>query len=61
VRNAAHPPSLLRTGPHRRALEQDLGVPIVQPIAARIWEIQWRLHVRQPVKGYGTLPETLPA
>ena len=43
------------------ALEQDLGVPVVQPIAARIWEIQRRLHVRQPVKGYGALLETLPA
>jgi maleate cis-trans isomerase len=52
---------LLRTGPHRCALEQDLGAPVVQPIAARISEIQRRLHVRQPVKGYGTLPETLPA
>jgi maleate cis-trans isomerase len=42
-------------------LEQDLGVPVVQPIAARIWEIQRRLHVRQPIRGYGSLLETLPA
>ena len=42
-------------------LEQDLGVPVVQPTAARIWEIQRRLHVRQPIKGYGILLETLPA
>jgi maleate cis-trans isomerase len=42
-------------------LEQDLGVPVVQAVAARIWEIQRRLHVRQPIKGYGTLLETLPA
>jgi maleate isomerase len=42
-------------------LEQDLGVPVVQPIAARSWEIQRRLHIRQPIKGYGTLLETLPA
>jgi len=42
-------------------LEQDLGVPVVQPIAARSWEIQRRLHMRQPIKGYGTLLETLPA
>src|SRR6516225_11638498 len=40
------------------ALEQDLGVPVIQPIAARIWEIQRRLHVRQPIKGYGGLLET---
>ena len=43
------------------ALEQDLGVPVVQPIAARLWEIQRRLHVRQPIKGYGSLLENLPA
>ena len=42
-------------------LEQDLGVPVVQPTAARIWETQRRLHVRQPIKGYGVLLETLPA
>jgi maleate cis-trans isomerase len=42
-------------------LEGDFGVPVVQPIAARIWEIQRRLHVRQPIRGYGTLLETLPA
>ena len=42
-------------------IEQDLGIPVVQPVAARIWEIQKRLHVHQPIKGYGTLLETLPA
>ncbi len=42
------------------ALEQDLGVPVVQATAARVWEIQKRLHVRQPVKGFGTLLETMP-
>ena len=42
-------------------LEQDPCVPVVQPTAARIWEIQRRLHVRQPIKGYGILLETLPA
>ena len=47
--------------PIAAVLEQDLGVPVVAPIAARIWEIQRRLHVRQPIKGYGTLLETLPA
>ena len=43
------------------ALEQDLGVPVVEPVVARIWEIQRRLHVHQPVSGYGRLLETLPA
>ena len=42
-------------------LERDFGVPVVQAIAARIWEIQKRLHVHEPIKGYGRLLETLPA
>lgn len=42
-------------------LEQDLGVPVVHPVPARCWEIQLRLTVRQPVKGYGRLlAEMLP-
>ena len=36
-------------------LEQDLGVPVVHPVPARCWEIQRRLSIRQPVKGYGRL------
>ena len=43
-----------------QTLEDDLGIPVVQPVAARLWEIQRRLHVHQPVKGYGRLLETLP-
>jgi maleate cis-trans isomerase len=42
-------------------LERDLGVPVVQAISARIWEIQKRLNVHEPIKGYGRLLETLPA
>lgn len=41
-------------------LEQDLEVPVVHAIPARVWAIQKRLHVRQPVKGYGRLLETMP-
>src|SRR5215471_18603766 len=41
-------------------IEKDLGVPVVQPVAARAWEIQKRLHIHSPVKGYGKLLETLP-
>ena len=36
-------------------LEQDLGVPVIHPVPARCWEIQQRLTIRQPVKGYGRL------
>jgi maleate isomerase len=41
-------------------LEQDLGVPVVQAVAARCWEIQRRLNVRQPVKGFGRLLSEMP-
>ncbi len=41
-------------------LEQDLQVPVVHPVPARVWEIQKRLHVRQPVKGFGVLLEKFP-
>lgn len=40
-------------------LEQDLEVPVVHPVPARVWAIQKRLHVRQPVKGYGQLLEAM--
>jgi maleate isomerase len=41
-------------------LEQDLGVPVIHPSLAQCWEIQKRLHVRQPVTGYGRLMADLP-
>jgi maleate isomerase len=41
-------------------LEQDLGVPVIHPGVAQCWEIQRRLHVRQPQKGYGRLLAELP-
>ena len=41
-------------------LEQDLQVPVVHPVTARVWEFQKRLHVRQPIRGYGHFLETLP-
>lgn len=42
-------------------LEQDLGVPVVHPVPARVWEFQKRLHINEPRGGYGTLLATLPA
>ena len=53
--------SSLEALPLIASLERELGVPIVQPIAARIWEIQKRLNVHEPIKGYGRLLETLPS
>jgi maleate cis-trans isomerase len=41
-------------------LEEDLQVPVVHPVPARVWSIQKRLHVRQPVKGFGRLLEDMP-
>ena len=43
-----------------QTLEQDLQVPVVHPVTARVWEIQKRLHIRQPVKGFGCMLEILP-
>jgi maleate cis-trans isomerase len=42
-------------------LERDLGVPVVQAIVARTWEIKMRLNIHEPITGYGRLLETLPA
>ena len=41
-------------------LEEDLQVPVVHPVPARVWAVQKRLHVRQPVKGFGKLLEEMP-
>jgi maleate cis-trans isomerase len=42
------------------ALERDLGVPVDHPITARVWEIQRRLGLKEPLSGYGKLLEELP-
>ena len=41
-------------------LEQDLEVPVVHAVPARVWEVQKRLHINQPKSGYGRLLATLP-
>ena len=41
-------------------LERDLEVPVVHPVTARVWEIQKRLHVREPRQGFGHLLAALP-
>ena len=43
-----------------KTLEQDLLVPVVHPVTARVWEFQKRLHVREPRGGYGYMLEALP-
>lgn len=42
------------------AAEEDLGVAVVHPVAARVWYVQKRLRVRQPVQGAGRLLAELP-
>ena len=41
-------------------LEQDLQLPVVHPVAARVWAVQRHLRVRQPALGYGRLLEEMP-
>ncbi|MEA2989820.1 MAG: hypothetical protein QOG83_2531, partial [Alphaproteobacteria bacterium] len=43
-----------------KTLEQDLQVPVVHPVTARIWEFQKWLDVREPRSGYGYMLEALP-
>ena len=44
-----------------QTLEQDLQVPVIHPVPARVWEFQKRLHINEPQSGYGYLLEHLPA
>jgi maleate isomerase len=43
-----------------RLLEQDLQVPVVYALAAKLWEVERKFHVREPIRGYGRLLEELP-
>jgi maleate cis-trans isomerase len=49
-----------RTLPIIETLEQDLQVPVVHPVTARVWEFQKRLHVREPRMGFGSMLRELP-
>ena len=42
------------------ALVDTLGVPVVHPVTARVWEFQKRLHVNEAREGYGVLLSDLP-
>lgn len=39
------------------AVENDLDVPVVHPVAARVWYVQKKLLVRNPIKGASRLLE----
>ena len=43
-----------------RLLEDDLQVPVIHPVPARVWSVQKRLHVRQPLRGFGRLLLEMP-
>src|SRR5262249_24698175 len=49
-----------RTLPIIETLEQDLQVPVVHPVTARVWEFQKPLLVREPRTGYGSMLRELP-
>ncbi len=40
--------------------ENDLGVPVVHPVAARLWMVQKLLRVKSPLKGQSRLLEKMP-
>jgi maleate isomerase len=42
-------------------LERELGIPVINPVIARAWEVQRRLHIHYPVSGYGRLIAQLPS
>src|ERR1051325_6981683 len=42
------------------AVENDLEVPVVHPVAARVWLVQKKLQVRNPIRGASRLLEELP-
>jgi maleate cis-trans isomerase len=43
-----------------RLLEEDLQVPVVHAVPARVWAVQKRLRVRQRTPGFGRLLEVMP-
>lgn len=49
-----------RVLPIIRLLEQDLQVPVVHPVPARVWAVQKELHVREKIEGFGRLLEEMP-
>lgn len=43
------------------ALEQDLGIPVIAAANAQFWEVLKRLGIGPPIRGYGSLLESLAA
>jgi hypothetical protein len=41
-------------------VEEDLEIPVIDPVAARVWYVQEQMHTRQRVSGTGRLFAELP-
>jgi maleate cis-trans isomerase len=41
-------------------VEDDLELPVVHPVAARVWYVQKKIRIRQPLAGAGWLLAELP-
>ena len=41
-------------------VEEDLDVPVVHTVAARVWYVQKKMRIRQPLAGAGRLLAELP-
>ena len=42
------------------AIENDVAIPVVHPVAARLWYVQKKLRIKNPMKGVSRLLEELP-
>jgi maleate isomerase len=51
---------IMRIGTMGQTLEEDLGIPVVSNLAARCWQIQKHLRIRQPIDGYGRILKEIP-
>jgi maleate cis-trans isomerase len=43
-----------------RLLEQDLQVPVIYALSCKLWDVQKKFRVREPIRGFGRLLEELP-
>jgi maleate isomerase len=41
-------------------LEQDLDLPVIHPVPARVWTVERFLHIHEPVDGFGRLLAEMP-
>jgi maleate cis-trans isomerase len=51
---------VMRVGTIAQTIEDDLGIPVVANVAARCWQIQKELRIREPIPGFGRLLTEIP-